>query len=127
MTPVEYLESIKERLFTDPVVARFQILRERITAVDVHVRARLSLIDDSQLEFSEYAQYSSNAVNVITYSYHWSDSNGKFIQRWDNAPHFPGLAGFPHHIHQDAEENVRPGHTMSIFKVLDEIAHRLNA
>ena len=58
MTIAAYLEAIKERLVTDPMVTRFQVIRERSTSVDGHLRARLTLADGSQPEFSEYMQRS---------------------------------------------------------------------
>ena len=76
MTIDAYLEAIKERFVTDPVVTQFQIIRERSTLMDGYLRARLALADGSQLEFSEYMQRSSDReIVVITYSYHWADAN----------------------------------------------------
>jgi hypothetical protein len=43
MTIVDYLDAIKDRLTTDPVVTSFSILRERTTLVDGHLRARLAI------------------------------------------------------------------------------------
>ncbi len=48
MTTSGYLASIKERLLTDPLVARFHVLRERSTLTDGYLRGRLTLRDDSQ-------------------------------------------------------------------------------
>ena len=125
MTITTYLEVIKERLVTDPMVTRFHVIRERSTWVDGHLRARLTLADGSQLEFSEYMQRSSvGEIAVITYSYHWADAANQLIMRWDNTPHFPDLPGFPDHIPDGATGEVRPGQPMSIFTVLDAIAGR---
>jgi hypothetical protein len=67
-----YLDSIKERFVTNPIVTSFQMIRERSTLVDGHLRVRLTLADGSQLEFSEYMQRSpAGEIAVITYSYHW--------------------------------------------------------
>lgn len=52
MSVAEYLDAIKERLLTVSIVTSFEIARERTTTVDGHVRARLVLVDGSQLEFS---------------------------------------------------------------------------
>jgi hypothetical protein len=43
------------------------------------------------------------------YKFHWQDSQGRLIKRWDNAPHHPEVEGFPHHLHDGSEENVIPG------------------
>jgi Family of unknown function (DUF6516) len=125
MTIEAYLDSIKERFVTDPIVTSFHVIRERSTWVDGHLRARLELADTSQLEFSEYMQRSpTGEIVVITYSYHWADTNNQLIKRWDNTPHFPDLPGFPDHIHDGATDQVKTGQSMSIFSVLDEIAGR---
>ena len=58
MTIDAYLDAIKERFVTDPLVTSFQAIRERSTLVDGHLRARLELADGSKLEFSEYVQRS---------------------------------------------------------------------
>jgi hypothetical protein len=125
MTIEAYLEAIKERLVTEPMVTRFHMIRERSTLIDEHLRARLTLVDGSQLEFSEYMQRSPvGEIAVITYSYHWADAANQLITRWDNTPHFPDLPGFPDHIHDGATGEVTPGQLMSIFTVLDAIAGR---
>lgn len=126
MTIEAYLGAIKERLVTDPMVTSFHVIRERATLVDGHLRARLTLADDSQLEFSEYMQRSpAGEITVITYSYHWADAVNQLITRWDNTPHFPDLPGFPDHIHDGATGEVTPGQPMSIFAVLDAIAGKI--
>jgi hypothetical protein len=125
MTIEAYLQAMKERFVTEPIVTRFFVIRERVTLVDGYLRARLALADGSQLEFSEYMQRSSTGeIVVITYSYHWADANSQLISRWDNTPHFPELPGFPDHIHDGATGAVTPGQPMSIFTVLDAIAGR---
>lgn len=126
MTIEAYLAEIKERFVSDPIIIHFYVIRERSTLVDGHIRARLELSDSSQLEFSEYMQRSSaGEIAVITYSYHWANANNELIKRWDNAPHFPDLSGFPDHIHDGATGEVTSGQSMSIFAVLDEIAGSL--
>ena len=126
MTIVEYLDSVKARLLTDPVVSGFHVIRERATLTDGHLRARLTLADGGLLEFSEYVQRSPDgAINVITYSYHWADVHGNLIRRWDNTPHFPDLPGFPYHIHDGPTGTVSPGQPVSIFAVIDEVARLL--
>lgn len=126
MTIAEYLDALKTRLLTDPVVTAFHISRERSTSHDGYVRARLTLTDGSHLEFAEYVQVSSNHQTiVITYNYHWSDTEDCLIQRWDNTPHFPNLPGFPHHVHLAATEKPVSGLPINLFGVLDAISARL--
>ena len=125
MTVSEYLNAVKERLVTDPWIIEFRFLRERITGSDGYLRARLVFADGSFLEFSEYVQCSPDGtIEVITYSYHWADVEGHLNRRWDNTPHFPRLAGFPHHIHIGSAGAVVPGTPVNIFEILDEIARQ---
>ena len=128
MTVAQYLDAVKERLLTDRIVARFQLVRERLTLSDGHLRARLTLIDGSRLEFSEYVQlFPDDRIDVVTYSYHWADENDNLIRRWDNTPHYPDLPNSPHHVHSGLADLVSPGQPMSIFAVLDEIAAHLKS
>jgi Family of unknown function (DUF6516) len=123
MTIDAYLAAMKDRFVTDPLVTQLHVIRERSTLMDGYLRARLALADGSQLEFSEYMQRSSaGEIVVITYSYHWADANNQLIMRWDNTPHFPGLPGFPDHIHDGVTGEVTASQPMSIFTVLDAIA-----
>ena len=122
MTIEAYLDAMRERFVTNPIVTSFQVIRERSTLIDGYLRARLTLADGSQLEFSEYIQRSpTGEIAVITYSYHWADANDQLIKRWDNTPHFPELPGFPYHMHDGSTGQVTAGQPMSIFAVLDEI------
>lgn len=124
MTALEYLETVKERLLTDELIAQFEIVRERITSLDGYLRVRLVFVNDTRLEFAEYFQLQPDgAVVAATYSFQWTDANNALICRWDNTPHFPDLDGFPHHIHKGA--SVLPGQPMSIFTVLDHIAQQI--
>ena len=66
MTIAEYLTSIKERLTTESAVLSFHVIRERATLSDGHLRARLTLAEGSQLEFSEYIQRSPEARSALS-------------------------------------------------------------
>ena len=127
MSVLEYLETIKARLLSDPIVAIFQVIRERGTTTDGYIRARITLSDNSLLEFSEYFQQTPEGnIQIVTYSYHWADESNRLIRRWDDTPHHPNLPGFPHHLHDGAKDTVEAGRPMSIFAVLDEIGQQLN-
>jgi hypothetical protein len=123
VNPAEYLEVVKARLLTDPVVNSLSVRRERSTLTDAFIRARVLLADGGLLEFSEYVKRRpDNEIEVITYSYHWTSPQGTLIRRWDNTPHFPDLDGFPHHLHVGPDNVVSPGEPTDIFAVLESIA-----
>ncbi|MCX6067246.1 MAG: DUF6516 family protein [Chloroflexi bacterium] len=121
MNPVEYLSAVKSLLLNSPLVVRHQILREYEGLQKSYIRARLTLTDESTLEFSEYIEPEAQAQFKITdYSFQWMDKDGHQIRRWDNTPHFPKLENFPHHIHMRADDVVS-GQPVDIFGVLAEI------
>lgn len=126
MNPIDYLESVRNFLLTDSRINRHQIMREYEDVEKSYIRARLTLADESFLEFSEYIEQGTGDEIVITkYSYHWLDKDGKMLRRWDNTKHFPNLENFPHHVHA-SETDVTSGRPTNIFEVLDEIASTIN-
>ncbi len=45
------------------------------------------------------------------YAYHWEHrAQDGGLHRWDNAPHFPQIASYPHHCHEGSESNVIESH-----------------
>lgn len=128
MTIADYLNAIKDRLLLDPLIASFQVIRERSNLTDGYLRVKSTLTDGSMLEFAEYVQHSSadNSISVVTYTYHWARTDSHLIRRWDNTPHFPDLPGFPHHCHRGDTGTVESGQGMNIFAVLDEIGQMMS-
>jgi len=127
MNIAEYFESVKDCILTDSSVIDFKVLKLVDRSNTGHLRARVSFSNNSVLEFSEFIEQSANnEIRLVTYSYHWSHENGHLIRRWDNAPHFPNLDNFPHHIHNGRTDEVTPGKPINIFEVLDEIVSSLN-
>jgi hypothetical protein len=121
MKIADYFETIKDRLLIVSFVADFKISKQVDRSKNGHFRARVTFTDNSELEFSEFVEQNANdEIEVVTYSYHWSDENDNIIRRWDNTPHFPKLKNFPHHIHVK-EDDVVSGKPIDIFGVLDEI------
>lgn len=121
-TIAEYHRDVKARLIADPLVHQFVIRRERRTLNDGYLRARLTLSNGDQLEFFEYVHQVRGHIEVVTYSFHWMDSGGELIRRWDNAPHYPHLPQAPHHVHDGDQDRVLPGTPTSVTQVLDQIS-----
>ena len=127
MTIVEYQEQVKAHLISSSIVTSMQVVKERDELMDGHLRMRLTLTDDSRLEFSEHlVRQADKMVTIKVYSYHWTDAYHKLVRRWDNALHYPTLPGAPHHIHEGSEENVLPGNPIDIYQVLDIIAQEIS-
>ena len=66
-----------------------------------HLEGCLVFIDDSRLRF-ELALGFDDAYNVVEkrYYYGYFDPSGVRHFQYDNSPHHPHLATFPHHFHK---------------------------
>jgi hypothetical protein len=91
-----------------PQVKRVEKVRQEEDATGQigFMRYRLTLSHDDLLELTARIEVRSRAIIVTKYRHHWRDPTGRLLKRWDNAPHYPHVPSFPHHLHDGAEENV---------------------
>ena len=87
-----------------------------------YTRLTARLVDDSQLHIFEYVD---SDLTRIKYAYHYVDPAGCMVFRYDNEPHYPELATFPHHKH--LSEIGKPVESVegSVETVLAEVAWTL--
>ena len=121
MSVSNYLADVLRKIGEHPLVKRLSVRRMEASSERGFVRAVALLIDDSELHVFEYVD---SGLNKISYAYHLQDQVGKLVFRYDNEPHYPELATFPHHKHvssgvPEASEEV------DIDKALVEAATRL--
>ncbi len=81
--------------------------------------ARLRFRDGSLLQVEEALVARLFTVVKVRYAYHYQGADGKRIFRYDNAPHYPDLHGFPEHKHED--DRVLPAPAPDLSDVLREI------
>jgi hypothetical protein len=79
------------------------------------LRAKASLKKGYVLYFAE-----AFGKDFRIYSYH-AQKNEKMVRRWDNAPHWPDMKTFPHHIHLNNENEAHECPEIFIKDVLDEM------
>ena len=79
------------------------------------LRARASLKNGFVLHITE-----AFGKGFRSYSYHLQ-KNENLVRRWDNAPHWPEMKTFPHHVHLTGEKDVRECPEIFIEDVLREI------
>ena len=85
-------------LFTSWHVVRYE---QEEGAYMLHIDAHL--IDGSLLKVRDYLFFNGERK----YSYHWMNADKTLRRRWDNAPHWPDVATFPHHVHVADEKSPR--------------------
>lgn len=126
MKPGDHLERFDRLIVESPLIKSYLIKKRRIRRFEAYIKIRLTLIDDSLLDVTEYIYAAEeNNAQIKRYSYHWMDASTQLRVRWDNVPHYPDIPGYPHHRHEGDQKNVLPGESMSLVKVLDIIATRL--
>jgi hypothetical protein len=106
----EYLLHIDEILSTHPFVSDIEIVRRviRDTGFEkaLNYRYRVTLGEGSLVEMTERILETHGMLEVSKYRHHWQRDDGLLIKRWDNAPHYPTIDTFPHHLHCGAEDHV---------------------
>ncbi|MBT9139319.1 MAG: hypothetical protein DDT31_01903 [Syntrophomonadaceae bacterium] len=57
----------------------------------------------------------------LKYRFHWMDVNDGMVFRYDNAPHHPEIATYPHHKHIKGEKMLGQSKEVGLKDVLVEI------
>jgi hypothetical protein len=79
------------------------------------LKADIQLADGSRLHVNEV--YISGQLRK--YAYYRLTPTGEVLQGWDNAPHPPEVASYPHHVHQ--QDLVHPSQVRSLADVLEQL------
>jgi hypothetical protein len=123
----DYLEAIKLKLALSPAIKNVHIVHERALDDKGFFRARLWLTNGDFLEVAEFFKVEGEQTQTVEYRYQWMDASKEQLRkRWDNAPHYPDVPNFPHHVHAGNDE-VRPGKLMNIITLLDLIEREIGA
>lgn len=77
------------------LVKAFRVYTFEQEGILLRFKAELMLFDGSKIFIKEFVFESGERK----YAYHWVDSRGDSICRWDNAEHWPNISTFPHHKH----------------------------
>ncbi len=120
-----HLVEIYTRLSISPIVESFVVLENRDARDQGYFRARVTLINQDQVELAEYFAVVNEQIQVIRYRYQWMNGTLALRKRWDNAKHHPDIINFPDHIHIDNEDHVVPGAPLDIVQLLTALEQEL--
>ena len=122
-----YFASLKQTLILKQTIDSFRIVRELFGNKDGLIRVKCHLAGGDIFEFAEYVQIAqSGRIVRITYSYHWQNKTGVLIKRWDNAPHYQELAGFPDHLHDgDTVKSSKPITLAKVLQVMSRVVEKI--
>jgi hypothetical protein len=90
------------------------------------IRGSIYFLDGSVVPLREFVNV-QHGVERYMYAYHYQRSEGTFVFRDDNTPHFPTLSTFPHHKHEGSESTVVSANLPDLQAVLAEIQDLLAA
>lgn len=92
------IEKVKEVLTASDLITSWQVLIQDETSYRALYRIRCHLLRPGyRLEFRLIATESETIYSYQIFT-------DRPLIRWDNAPHFPALDTFPHHVHQENGE-----------------------
>jgi hypothetical protein len=101
-------------------IKSYQVKRFRQSGLRYELVLHITFTDDSRLVARDYRFREGTGK----YSYHYQNSAGDLIFRYDNAPHFRKLENFPHHKH--SSDTVTPSRVINLEKVIEEIIDSLS-
>jgi hypothetical protein len=118
----DYFASIERGLRQNANISSIETPQAFLISDDYNglLRCRIHFWDDSFLDIYETVSTELGYPVRISYAYTYLRA-GKRTFRYDNAPHHPEIATFPHHKHIGAEERLAPTDQPTLSQILAEI------
>ena len=97
----DYFKEVIDKIKQSQIVVSENIIFDKRSRYIGRIKGVFVFIDESVLYFSEFIviEDCGRTLTRPSYRFHWQDQNQCLIRRYDNAPHFPELDNFPHHVH----------------------------
>lgn len=117
----EFVQDIEKSIASSSIVLSSNIQKHFGPALEaVYLKGRLLIIDSSILEIAIFATESCNTLSIDKYRFHYMDSTGQMLFRYDNSPHHSEIGSHPHHKH--ALDRIIPTTMPSLTDILNEIS-----
>ena len=81
------------------IITTYNLNTVRLSPNTGYIEGEIMSADGSRLQFFEYLRQTATSLDREKYRYHFMDFHNQLIFRYDNAPHHPDEAMFPHHKH----------------------------
>ena len=102
-----------------PLIQRIIEYEQRASGNLEQSKAVVELVDGSRLHINEV--WIQGVLQK--YAYYWLTPTGTLLQGWDNAPHHPDIATYPHHTHTRA--GIQPSTVWTLADVLNMLKKHL--
>ena len=116
----DYFRQIATLIATAGIIHSSSITYDKRSTSIGFIRGDISFLDGSQLHLREFVNVEHGTERYM-YAYHYQRPDGTLVFRYDNTPHFPALATFPHHKHEASEANVVAASPPDLQAILTEI------
>ena len=122
----EYFQQIQTTISTCSVVTSFTLDCEKRDIYEGFIRAEIKFTDNSVLRIREFVSVET-IINRDMYAYQYMNAINTLIFRYDNTPHHKKLniPTYPHHKHNNSEENVISSAAPTLLEVLQEITAKI--
>jgi len=94
-----YAAAIEAAIHSCALVATYNLNTVQLSPNTGYVEGEITFIDSSRLVFFEFLRQTATGLDREKYRYHFMDAHNQLVFRYDDAPHHPGVATFPHHKH----------------------------
>lgn len=95
-----FVENIEKTIASPFVILSSSIEKHFGPALDtVYLKGQLLMVDSSILEIAIFATEPQDTLSIDKYRFHYRDTAGQMLFRYDNASHHPEIDFYPHHKH----------------------------
>jgi len=119
----EYFHGIESRILECIYVVESAIVKDQRSYHIGIIEGNIVFTDNSALHFIQFVNV-KGGTELYKYSYHYQDSNGDLIFRYDMAPHHKELRTFPHHKHTERDKVIESA-CPTLEQVFDEIEYMI--
>jgi hypothetical protein len=118
----DYFQEVRGIIESCPFVQLSDVSYKKRGSYEGFIRGELYFVDGIMLHFREFVDVEITSDRLM-YAYQLLDSSNKLIFRYDNTGHHRklDLSTYPHHKHEDSEDNVIPSTAPNLSDVLREI------
>jgi hypothetical protein len=116
----DYFRLVETLLAAASIVHSSSVTYDKRSTSIGFIRGVIYFLDGSQLHLREFVNV-EHSVERYMYAYHYQRPDGALVFRYDNTPHFPTLATFPHHKHEAHEASVVKAFPPDLQIILSEI------
>ena len=104
--------------YTSLIAAVVHVTHRRAGSIE-QFKAELQLTDGSYLHINEVIVDGE----LCKYAYYRITPTGDVLQGWDNAPHHPEIASYPHHQHR--QTSVYPSSVRTLTDVFERLKRQI--